>query len=420
MDGDEKIATKEKVERWLKAKLPDPENIPANSWNLALQCFASVCYHHGYLSKHLDANCSFRHTSVFRNLPEEFEKLATVKYPWDKTADTPKFNGIPPHVLHLVQIESLERKIENLEENLMARFVSEMDQRGFSSTAFKTSDITDAISSLAEKIMTEMKELKDDLKSCRSAPADYVIDDSAGVVIPGGTAMVDEDDFFGNAHEAEGKEEDEPRESEQRRLQRKRKERETSDGLVKKRPYRVGQHHGRLNILPPDYKFPPMGPLQLCENWLLGSERQNIPPLCMLGSKDVMHLKSGNKQRNKMASIMRVVERMAREKNVWIEKTCDWDDVKVMNMWDAIGPEFERLYCQTKRKTQIKISTVFQRMTDANAFGNPSNKKEIEKRQQQQAALQGAVVYIFHYYSLKLIEFLLSSPTCQVRERCVE
>jgi len=31
-------------------------------------------------------------------------------------------------------------------------------------------------------------------------------------------------------------------------------------------------------------------------------------------------------------------------------------------------------------------------MTDANAFGNPSNKKEIDKRQQQQAALQGALV----------------------------
>jgi len=52
-----------------------------------------------------------------------------------------------------------------------------------------------------------------------------------------------------------------------------------------------------------------------------------------------------------MTAIMRVVEKMAREKNVWIEKTCDWDSVKVTKiMWDAISPEFERLYCQTKRK----------------------------------------------------------------------
>ena len=360
LDGDERIETKEKVERFLKAKLPDAENIPANSWNLALQCFASVCFHHKYLSKNLDVKCPFRHTSVFRHLPEEFEELATVKYPWDKTTDTPKFNGIPPHVLHLVKIESLERKIENLEKNLLAGIVSEMEKRGFSDTSFKTSAITDAISALMDKMMTEMKALKDDLKNSRSVPADYVIDDSAGVVIPG-TAMVDEDDFFdnvGNTNEADGEEGDEPRESEQRRLQRKRKDRETSNKLVKKRRYRLGHHHGRLNVLPADYTFPSMGPKQLCENWLLGSERDNIPALCMLDSKDVNHLPSGNKQRNKMASIMRVVERMAREKNVWIEKTCDWDDDKVKKMWSAIGPEFERLYCQTKRKSQITISLV--------------------------------------------------------------
>lgn len=88
----------------------------------------------------------------------------------------------------------------------------------------------------------------------------------------------------------------------------------------KKRPYRVGIHHGRLNVLPRDYKFPSMGPLQLCENWLLGSERENIPPLCILDAKHVKHLPSGVKQRNKMVAIMKVVKKMAREKNVWIEK----------------------------------------------------------------------------------------------------
>jgi hypothetical protein len=34
------------------------------------------------------------------------------------------------------------------------------------------------------------------------------------------------------------------------------------------------------------------------------------------------------------------------------------DDDIVKKMWSAIGPEFERLYCQTKRKSQITISLV--------------------------------------------------------------
>ena len=393
LDGDERIKTKAKVERFLKAKLPD--DIPPNSWNLALQCFASVCFHHKYLSEELDVKCSFRHTSVFRQLPEEFKELATVRFPRNKTTDTPKFNGIPPHVLHIVKIESLERKIDNLKKDLLAGLVDEMDKRGFSSTSYKTSDITDAISAIAEKMTTEMKALKDDLQNSRNVPtADYVIDDSAGVVIPR-TAIVDEDGVFDNfdTNETEGEEGDKPRESEQRRLQRKRKQREASDEAVKKRRYRVGHHHGRLNVLPANYVFPSLGPKDLCENWLLGSEDQNIPPLCLLTSKDVNHLQSGNKQRNKLKSIMRVVERMAREKNVWIEKTCDWDSDKVDKMWDAIETEFKQLYCQAKRTTQITVSLVYRNMTAANAFGNRKNKKEIEKRQQQQqAALQDSVV----------------------------
>ena len=83
---------------------------------------------------------------------------------------------------------------------------------------------------------------------------------------------------------------------------------------------------------------------------------------------------------------------MAREKHVWIEKRSDWDCVKVTKMWDTIYPEFELLYCQTKRKKQINYATVYRRMTEANAnaFHNPRNQKET--RQQQQAAEEAALV----------------------------
>ncbi len=61
----------------------------------------------------------------------------------------------------------------------------------------------------------------------------------------------------------------------------------------------------------------------------------------------------------KMKAVMRIVEKMAREKNVWIEKRNGWDCVKVTKMWDTIYPEFESLYCQTKRKKQINYATVY-------------------------------------------------------------
>ena len=160
-----------------------------------------------------------------------------------------------------------------------------------------------------------MKEIKDALENSRvTAAQDYVIDDRAGVVLPeSGATMVDEDDWFDDAPAAGAENEDEPRESEERRLQRKRKEHATSVDLVKKRRYRVGQHHGRLNILPRDYTFTPMTPSQLVQNWLLGSERHNVPPLGLLDSKDVQHLRGGNKVLQKMKAVMRIGEDGSRE-----------------------------------------------------------------------------------------------------------
>ena len=156
LSDDGKIEAKEKVERWLKERLPDADAIPANSWNLVYQCVATVCYQYDYLCKHLDEKCPFRHTAVFRDMPKDIEVLATVKFPWNKTADTPKFSGIPPHVLHIAEIERLARKIDTMETNLTATFVGEMEKRGFSSTAFKTSDITAAVSEVSNRCLARL------------------------------------------------------------------------------------------------------------------------------------------------------------------------------------------------------------------------------------------------------------------------
>jgi len=53
-------------------------------------------------------------------------------------------------------------------------------------------------------------------------------------------------------------------------------------------------------------------------------------------------------------------------------------------MWETISPEFVEKYCQTNRKKEITYATVYQRMSDANAFGNSRNKRERDKRLQQQ------------------------------------
>ena len=147
---------------------------------LPKQCFASICYHYDDLCELLDDKCPFRNTAVFRDMPSDIQALATVKYPWNKTDDTPNFNGIPPHVLHLAKMESLERKMENLEANLMNKVTEEMESRGFSSTAFKTSDITAAIAGLVTELKTqisaELSQIKEAVNTHATSSNDYRVD----------------------------------------------------------------------------------------------------------------------------------------------------------------------------------------------------------------------------------------------------
>ena len=59
-------------------------------------------------------------------------------------------------MLHIAEIERLARKIDTMETNLTATFVGEMEKRGFSSTAFKTSDITAAVSEVSNRCLARL------------------------------------------------------------------------------------------------------------------------------------------------------------------------------------------------------------------------------------------------------------------------
>ena len=88
-----------------------------------------------------------------------------MRFPWNKTADTPVFNGIPPHTVQLAKLESIERKVEQLEDKLIGRLDEMMTDRGFSSTQFKTQDIVDALMPEFTRINAEVAGLKESIKN---------------------------------------------------------------------------------------------------------------------------------------------------------------------------------------------------------------------------------------------------------------
>ena len=97
-------------------------------------------------------------TSSFRDIPEDIVKLTQVKYPLNKTTDTPKLTDIPPHVVQLAKLKRLENKVDVMEEKIMTQMKAEMDQRGLSLNSYKMNKIKECMAEVARLAVQELVE----------------------------------------------------------------------------------------------------------------------------------------------------------------------------------------------------------------------------------------------------------------------
>jgi hypothetical protein len=308
-------------------------------------------------------------------VPEYITKLAVVKYPWNKTGDTPNFTGIPPHVVQLSELEKLERKVACLKDDILGGMRDEMDRRGFKSTECNTNDIIAAMTAMSERIVKDLLEKTELVKKAASSAVDESTPQHDGTGLGLGLVLENEDDGWCDAQLAVT-ENDEGITEEERQLERtivrKRVREQISDRHLK-----AGYHHKSMNPLPSNFKFCPMTSLQLIQCWFIGDAKRNIPPLFALNSDNVKFF-GGNKVRNKMVPFMGVVMKEAKAKDAWlIAGESDLNYASVNRMWDAIEDDFKAKYMNkknTKRAKELSWHTVYQKMSDANAFDNDRNK----------------------------------------------
>lgn len=280
----------------------------------------------------------------------------------------------------------------------MERITTEMDNRGFSSTEYKTSSIKEVFTSVVEDLTIELRnELKEVKESLRNHRHEFTSDSVEAAELPAlnTCTIFDEDEDApasdDDSNDAVSNEVTKNQQPNKEKQLQKRKRLKKGVEFMKKRRLLLGFHHNKLNVLPRDYTFTPMSVTSFISMYLVGDAENNIPPLGTLRSSDVVHFKSkkgtdiGNRVRGKMKPFMKIVEKYARRKGVWIEKICDWTPALVTKMWGAISDEFEADFCKSNRTGELAWTTVFGRMTAANAFGNPRNKLEIAKRKEEQA-----------------------------------
>ena len=379
LDCDQAATMKARINEHLRSRLPDSSTIPKSAWRLAKFSFAAICFSLETLNEDLHDECPLRNAPVFRDIPEDIVKLAQVRYSWNKSADTPKLTGIPPHVVQLAKPEGLENKVDAMEEKIMTRMKAEMEKRGFSSTEFKMQEIKECLGEVARLAVQELVEQTGLRKKARDFAAEEaeageeLISDRAP---SSGFFMNDEHEEWCNAQLALAQRERcevELEDTEERRELNLNRARAAVVSSVRKRQLKVGFHHGTLNPLPVDWKFASMTSLQLVHNWFIGDLRRNIPPLRTLTSKNVAYIKGGNYTRLKMKCFMSVVEKEARQKQVWVQNHSSWDYCAITEMWDAIKEDFTAKYGKTKRKKELAWTSVYANMSKAKAFGNRRN-----------------------------------------------
>ena len=157
LEGEEKIARKKMVKDFIDSRIGFKEGAISDSTRaLVGWCFASICYHYEDLKEtYLHPDSTLRMSSLFKDIPEDITSIAVVKYPWNKTEETPVSTGVPPHVLHMadmhelqLELKSLKQEMKDMKTSLMDEIKQEMTNRGFGSTEHNTGQLMELITSV--------------------------------------------------------------------------------------------------------------------------------------------------------------------------------------------------------------------------------------------------------------------------------
>ena len=360
----ERACLKKRIEGWLYSRIMEEGELSASSKHIVWTCFASICFHHSYLTHKLHEECSFRASLLFRDIPDEFLSIARVAYPWDSTADTPKITGVPPHVLLMAEIEELKIKFQALQIHIKSDMKDALDERGVGSSEFHTNSILEAIKESETRMLSTV--------SSATCPS-LISEDNSGTFI-----ITDEDSALTNV--TEGISEDDLSNGgciqDESEALVNRRTRTIQDALLSSRRLRMGYHNGRLQVLPPKWTFPTMNIKQLVDNWYVGSKKHCVPPLKLLEPLHVQHLGTthnknhGRVKLRQMKMIMTKFEEYATTEGVYDGNPAKWTSEYCTKLWEAVGDKYINSRFRGNRTVEMSWKTLYNKMQKAKMFEN--------------------------------------------------
>ena len=150
-------------------------------------------------------------------------------------------------------------------------------------------------------------------------------------------------------------------------------------GNVKKRKFTIGLHHGRLNPLPANFKFPSMTLQQLIVNYLLGDSGNNVPPYSSLSSNYFRHHKPDMKSLSMMKVLMKYVKKVMHPKGFWYDKGSDWSYERCTKLWNEISTsdEFKDVCNKNKRRKQLTWKSVYNVLSKNHVFDGRNKRSQV-------------------------------------------
>ena len=114
---------------------------------------AFICFHFGDLKRNLSETNRVGASTMFTEATEEIRSYATIRYPWNKTCNTPIFTGVPPQVMIMVEIEDLKNVLKCQLKQISDNLRDELNKRHIGGDEFEASGILEEVTKVHERTL---------------------------------------------------------------------------------------------------------------------------------------------------------------------------------------------------------------------------------------------------------------------------
>lgn len=344
------------VNNILKNNLVNGKNMGASTFLMMKSLLAAICYHYDHLATNLDARNKLRSSPIFIVISQSksLRDCATVKYPWNKDAQTPIFTGIPPHVMLLAEMEEMKLLLQKQKDEILDGIREELTKRHVGGDTYQSSVILDQVNELHEKMMNALDKSSTSTTLNVNQGSDVlnigVEHSTAAHNSSLGTTAASNENTRGTSSTTN--------------------ERNPGDPPRFLAISWENCENGNINLLPNNYDFPSIPFSNLTTMWYCGNVEENIVPFHMLRASHVKHLKHGKQKLSNMKRVINWIHDAARKvgkPELILADSRRWTVAKSVALYEAVAPlfKFPALgLSKTRRFETITWKTIYNILTD--------------------------------------------------------